>query len=69
MRTPREIRSYNVLRLIALSTSDPLAKSIALDELEEDVVRAQEELSQTCWDEDMDSLREAAERRFLREDT
>jgi hypothetical protein len=69
MGTPREIRRYNVLRLIALSTSDPLARSIALAELEEDEGRAREELSQTCWGEDMNSLREAAERRFLREDT
>lgn len=68
MATPREIRSYNVLRLIALTTSDPLARSIALDELEEDGDRAREELSQTCWGEDIDSLSEAAERRFLREE-
>lgn len=61
MPSANEIRAYNTLRLIALSTSDPLSRTVALDVLGESEDQARHELSQTCWVEDMDNLREAVE--------
>lgn len=64
MPSANEIRAYNTLRLIALSTNDSLARTVALDVLGESEDQARYELSQTCWVEGMDNLREAAEANF-----
>lgn len=64
MTTPHEQRRGNVLRLIALTTNDPLARTVALDELGESEVQARHELLQTCWADDMSNLRTAAEANF-----
>lgn len=62
--TPNEQRRTNTLRLIALTTNEPLARTVALDELGESEDQARYELSQTCWAEDMSNLRTAAEANF-----
>lgn len=64
MPTTNDISAHNTLRIIALSTSDTLAHTIALDVLGESEDQARHELSQTCWVEDMDNLREAVETNF-----
>lgn len=64
MPTPHEQRRANTLRLIALTTNDLLARTIALDELGESEDQARNELSQTCWADDMSNLRSAAEANF-----
>lgn len=64
MPTASDIRAHNTLRLIALSTSDPLSRTVALDVLDESEDQARQELSQTCWIDDMDNLREAVETNF-----
>ncbi len=64
MTTAHEPRRANALRLIALSTNDALARTVALDELGESEDQARHELSQTCWVDDMSNLRTAAEANF-----
>lgn len=62
--TAHEQRRSNALRLIALSTNDSLARTVALDELGESEDQARHELSHTCWADDMSNLRTAAEANF-----
>lgn len=64
MMNASEIRAYNTLRAIALSTSDPLARSIALGVLGESAAQAREALSLTCLGDDLESLRAALERQY-----
>ena len=47
----------NTLRLIALSTSDDLAKALCLDVLEESEAECKEQIKQTCWVDSADDLR------------
>lgn len=55
----------NMLRLIALTTTDELAKVVALNVLEESDTEAKNALVNTCWGEDIDSLRECAEKELM----
>lgn len=64
MPTPKEVRSDNALRLVALTTTDLLAKTISLSILEETEDEARVKLSNTCWQDDMNHLRESAEQDY-----
>jgi hypothetical protein len=58
------IQANNALRLIALTTTDDIAKKLALDVLNESENEAREQIGQTCYEEDMSDLRGALETQY-----
>lgn len=61
------LRTAAGLRLVLLTTTDPVARAIARDFLRETEAEAEEELKTTCWKRDMQrpgQLREVCERQF-----
>ncbi len=61
MNENNEFSANNALRCIALCTTDPLARTLALAELQESEDQARHMLSQTCWADDLVNLRYAVE--------
>ena len=56
---PNEDQLRNILRVVALATTDSASREICLDALEETSSDARAELALTCWGEDLNRLREA----------
>lgn len=59
MNPARLIQLENALRLIAMSTTDGLAKAVALDILDESPENSRAVLAQSCWSEYTTDLRSA----------